>query len=162
MESGGTKLAERAKAELFELDRLGVGRIAPQIEGEDLDGRKMKLDDYRGKVVVLVFWGTWCGPCMRMVPDERKLVERMGGKPFALIGINSDNNKARVKAAVEKEGITWASFRDGTAPGPIAKAWNVQSWPTVYVLDPQGVIRYRNVQGAALEHAVDALIREGK
>jgi len=81
---------------------------------------------------------------MEMVPDERKLVERMAGKSFALIGVNSDDNMAKVKRALQKENITWRSFRDGNS-GPIAKAWNVQSWPTVYVLDWDGVIRYRDV-----------------
>ena len=159
VKSDGQKLADLAGPELAELQRLGVGKEAPEIEGEDLDGRRMKLSDYRGKVVVLVFWGTWCGPCMQMVPDERGLVARLAGKPFALVGVNSDTDRARLKAAVEKERITWRSFRDGPAPSPIAKAWNVQAWPTVYVLDRKGVIRYRNVRGRDLEAAVDALLR---
>jgi thiol-disulfide isomerase/thioredoxin len=158
-ESGGMRLADRAIPELFELRRLGVGRIAPEIEGEDLNGRKMKLSDYRGKVVVLNFWGTWCGPCMAMVPDERKLVERMDGKAFALIGVNSDDDLAKVKVIVNEKKMTWPSFRDGLE-GPISKAWNVQSWPTVYVLDLKGVIRYRDLRGQALFDAVEKLIRE--
>jgi thiol-disulfide isomerase/thioredoxin len=159
VKSDGRKLAELAEPELSELRRLGVGKEAPEIEGEDLDGRKLKLSDYRGKVVVVVFWGTWCGPCRQMVPDERKLVARLAGKPFALVGINSDTDRAKLKAAVERERITWRSFRDGPAPSPIASAWNVHSWPTVYVLDRKGVIRYRNVRGHDLEEAVDALLR---
>jgi peroxiredoxin len=158
VKSDGRRLADLAGPELTEMQRLGVGKEAPEIEGADLDGREMKLSDYRGKVVVLTFWGTWCGPCMRMVPDERKLLARLAGKPFALVGVNSDTDQARLRAAVEKEGITWRSFRDGPAPSPIAKAWNVHSWPAVYVLDRQGVIRYRNVRGQDLEAAVDALL----
>lgn len=159
VKSDGQKLADLAEPELSELRRLGVGREAPEIEGEDLDGRRMKLSDYRGKVVVLTFWGTWCGPCMQMVPDERKLVARLAGKPFALVGVNSDTDRAKLKAVVEKERITWRSFRDGPAPSPIAKEWNVHSWPAVYVLDRKGMIRYRNVRGHDLEEAVDALLR---
>jgi thiol-disulfide isomerase/thioredoxin len=155
----GRPLAEAAKGELTELRRLGVGREAPEIEGEDLAGRKIKLSDHRGKVVVLTFWGTWCGPCMRMVPQERKLVERLAGKPFALLGVNADTDEAKVKAAEAKEKITWRSFRDGES-GPIAAAWNVHSWPTIYVLDAKGVIRYRNLRDAALDAAVDALLKE--
>jgi peroxiredoxin len=157
----GSPLADQAKTELFELRRLGVGQPAPEIEGQDLDGRKMKLSDYRGKVVVLTFWGTWCGPCMEMVPDERTLVQQMTGKPFALIGINSDHDEAKLRKALEKEKIIWPSFRDG-ARGPISKAWNVQSWPTVYVLDGEGIIRYRDVRGQALFDAVEELIRQTK
>ncbi len=150
---------DRAESEVFELRRLGVGKVAPEIEGEDLNGRKRKLSDYRGKVVVLNFWGVWCSSCMAMVPEERKLVERMAGKPFALIGVNSDEDQAKLKQVVEKERMTWPSFRDG-AQGPISKAWNVDNWPTVYVLDRNGVIRYRNVRGQALEHAVERLVSD--
>jgi peroxiredoxin len=157
----GLVLADQAKTELFELRHLGVGQLAPEIEGKDLDGRKMKLSDYRGKVVVLSFWGTWCSACMTMVPDERKLVQQMTGKPFALIGVNSDHDEAKLKKALEAEKITWPSFRDGMQ-GPIAKAWNVQSWPTVYVLDGEGIIRYRDVRGQALFDAVEELIRQTK
>jgi thiol-disulfide isomerase/thioredoxin len=158
--SGTKELADRAKSEVFELRRLGVGKVAPEIEGEDLEGRKRKLSDYRGKVVVLNFWGVWCGACMAMVPEERKLVERMARKPFALVGVNSDEDQAKVKRVMEKEKMTWPSFRDG-AQGPISKAWNVESWPTVYVLDRKGVIRYRNVRGQALDQAVERLVGEG-
>jgi peroxiredoxin len=160
-ESQGRKLADLAEPELSELRRLGVGKQAPEIQGEDLYGQKMKLSDYRGKVVVLTFWGTWCAPCMAMVPDERTLVARLARKPFTLIGVNADNDQNRLKSVLQKERITWPSFRDGSE-GPIAKTWNVHSWPAVYVLDPQGVIRYRNVRGQALTDAVDALIREEK
>jgi len=150
-------LEDLAQPELVELRQFGVGKKAPEIEGQDLNGRQMKLSDHRGEVVVLVFWATWCGPCMAMVADERKLVQHMAGKPFTLIGVNADTDMAKVRAAVEKEKITWPSFRDGDASGPIATAWKVHSWPSVYVLDRNGVIRYRNVQGQALTDAVDKL-----
>jgi thiol-disulfide isomerase/thioredoxin len=92
VQSDGTTLADLARPELDELRRLSVGKIAPEIEEQDLDGQKLRLSDYRGKVVVLTFWGTWCGPCMAMVPDERKLVERYAAKPFAIVGVNSDSD----------------------------------------------------------------------
>jgi peroxiredoxin len=162
VQSGGTNLADLAKPELTELRRVGVGNVAQEIEGESLEGKKMKLSDYRGKVVVLTFWATWCPPCMEMVPDERKLVERMTGKEFAMIGVNADTERSKVIAVVEKERINWPSFQDGGRTGPIATAWSVRGWPTIYVLDRKGVIRYRNVRGRALAAAVDALIHEGK
>ena len=116
----------------------------------------------RGKVVVLNFWGVWCGSCMAMVPDERKLVEHMAGKPFALIGVNSDSDLAKVKTVMAKEKITWPSFRDGGPFGSIATTWNVESWPTIFVLDRKGVIRYRDVRGKDLSDAVEKLIHEAK
>jgi thiol-disulfide isomerase/thioredoxin len=151
--------ADVARAELFALRHLAVGKAAPEIEGEDMDGKRFKLSEYRGKVVVLSFWATWCGPCMAMIPHEKELVERMKDKPFALLGINADKDRSEVKRAVESKGITWRSWWDGTG-GPIATKWNVQSWPTICVIDPRGVIRYTGVQGKDLDEAVDALLAE--
>ena len=98
-----------------------------------------------------------------MYPHERSLVKRLEGKPFALLGINSDQDRDELKKVLEKEHITWRSWWDGgTTDGPIATRWNVNSWPTTYVLDPKGVVRYRNVRDQALSDAVEKLIRENE
>lgn len=95
-----------------------------------------------------------------MYPHERSLVKRMEGKPFALIGINSDP-KPHLKETLKKENMTWRSFWDGGSPGgPIAKGWNVHGWPTIYVLDDKGVIRFRDRREQELDEAVDELLRE--
>jgi hypothetical protein len=96
-----------------------------------------------------------------MYPHERSLVKRLENKPFALLGINSDHYKAKLKEVLKKEQITWRSWWDGgTTNGPIARKWNIQGWPTIYVLDAKGVIRYRNVRGKELDEAVDKLLQE--
>jgi thiol-disulfide isomerase/thioredoxin len=138
-------LGERATAELYELQHLQVGQVAPEINGEDLDGQKLKLSDYRGKIVFLSFWGSWCGPCMAAIPHERKLAESMIGKPFAIVGVDSDKDRLDGKRAVQKKQITWPSFWCGTNgwDGPIPTKWNVKGWPTVYVMDPKGTIRLK-------------------
>jgi peroxiredoxin len=95
-----------------------------------------------------------------MYPHERSLVKRMEGKPFALLGINSDP-KAALRRAMAREKITWRSWWDGgRTGGPIATRWNVSSWPTTYVLDAQGVIRYKGVREQDMDNAVDTLIAE--
>jgi hypothetical protein len=96
-----------------------------------------------------------------MYPHERSLVKRLEGKPFALLGINSDQDRDELKKVLEKEQITWRSWFDGGGTnGPIATAWNVHGWPTIYVLDEKGVIRYKNVRGEAMDKAVDTLLTE--
>jgi peroxiredoxin len=95
-----------------------------------------------------------------MYPHERSLVKRLEGKPFALLGINSDP-KDRLRQAMKKENITWRSWWDGgDTDGPISTAWNVKGWPTTYVLDAKGVIRYRDVREEQMDKAVDALLKE--
>ena len=95
-----------------------------------------------------------------MYPHERSLVKRLADKPFALIGVNSDSDREQLKKIIAKERITWRSFWDGSTSGPISTAWNVHAWPTIYVLDHKGVIRYKNVRGKALDKAVDTLLKE--
>ena len=95
-----------------------------------------------------------------MYPHERSLVKRLEGKPFALIGVNSDSDKEQLKKRMKEEAITWRSFWNGPmgTQGPISKAWNVNGWPTIYVLDEKGIIRFKNVRGEAMDKAVNALL----
>jgi hypothetical protein len=96
-----------------------------------------------------------------MYPHERSLVNRLYGKPFALLGINSDKNLDELHAAMKRENITWPSWFDGGGTGgPIATRYQVSSWPTIYVLDPKGVIRAKNKRGEELDKAVDSLLEE--
>lgn len=160
--SGKFTFGDLAKTSIFEIQHLSVGKTAPDIRGEDTDGVEFKLSDYRGKVVVLSFWATWCGPCMALVPHERELVERLKDKPFVLIGVNADADKPKLKDVAAKEKITWRSFwcgEDGPG-GAIPMAWNVTGWPTIYVLDRQGVTRAKQATGKSLDRIVDKLISE--
>src|SRR5437588_3453043 len=96
-----------------------------------------------------------------MYPHERSLVKRLEGKPFALIGVNSDTDKEKLKKRMAAEQITWRSFWNGPkgTDGPISRAWNVRGWPTIYVLDHNGVIRFKGVRDKAMDSAVDQLLR---
>ena len=96
-----------------------------------------------------------------MYPHERSLVKRLDGKPFALLGVNGDQDQQKLKERMKQEYITWPSWRDGSSTDePISTAWHVRGWPTVYVLDEKGVIRYKGVRGEAMDKAVNTLLRE--
>jgi peroxiredoxin len=95
-----------------------------------------------------------------MLPHERELVERLKDQPFALIGINSDGEAEKVKEILAKNEITWRNAIDVSTDGPLATQWNVSGWPTIYVIDARGVIRYRDVRDQAMEDAVMALLAE--
>jgi thiol-disulfide isomerase/thioredoxin len=137
-------LKTEAEKELFKL-HFSLGKAAPDIAAESLDGKKFKLSDSRGKITVLSFWESKCVPCMQLVPVERALTERMKGKPFTLIGVNGDENLPDARRAAELEKMSWPSFWDGKdGPiGPISSAWNISGWPTVYVIDAGGIIRFK-------------------
>jgi hypothetical protein len=102
-----------------------------------------------------------------MYPHERSLVKKMEGKPFALIGINSDVDKIKLKEAMEKEQITWRSFWNGPAGtgGPISSNWNVQGWPSLYILDAKGAIRHKYLGSPGdqvLDEAIEKLVAEAE
>jgi hypothetical protein len=95
-----------------------------------------------------------------MLPHEKALVKRHEKQPFALIGINSDGKADEVKKILATNEITWRQAVDGTTSGKLATKWNVQGWPTIYVIDAQGVIRYRDVRDEDMDRAVDTLLQE--
>ena len=156
-------LGDAARINLHEMQRLTIGKAAPEIEGKDLDGRPFRLSDYRGRVVVLDFGSHFfCGFCRALYPCERALVKRLEGRPFALVSINAEpsQDRAELKKAWEDAGNTWRCVWDGDYEGPINTAWNIRQYPTIYVLDHNGVIRYKNVFGDELDQAVNALLKE--
>ena len=97
-----------------------------------------------------------------MYPHERSLVKKLEDKPFVLLGVNSDGDKDKLKARMKEEEITWRSWWDGgDTNGPIANQFNVHGWPTLYIIDHQGVIRHKFVGFPGPEKfdaAIDALI----
>jgi hypothetical protein len=97
-----------------------------------------------------------------MYPHERSLVERLKDKPFALIGVNSDRDLAKLRPRLEEEGISWRSFWNGPTGtrDSIAGRFGVRGWPTIYILDQHGVIRAKNRRGEAMDREVDKLLAE--
>jgi thiol-disulfide isomerase/thioredoxin len=148
---------------LRDLRDLAVGKLAPDIEGDDLDGRRFRLSDYRGRVVVLDFGSHFfCGACREMYPHERGLVKKLEGQPFSLVTIDADNSREEVKAAWKAEGNTWRCVYEATFEGPIKTAWNVNFFPTIVVIDGGGVIRFKALgdPGEKLDQVVADLIAE--
>jgi hypothetical protein len=97
---------------------------------------------------------------MAQVPHERELVERFRGRPFALIGVNGDDEKPAAARAVEQNRITWRSFWNGPdyRDSPILRAYNVRGWPTVYVINPRGVVAARGLADEQLDKLVESLV----
>ena len=160
----GNKRTYRSMAEgaLFEMHNLAIGMEAPEIESKDLDGVSFKLSEYRGKVVLLDFWGDWWAPCRAMYSHERSLVKQLADKPFAIVGVNSDKNREKICSVVNEKNISWRSFWNGSEGpgGHISTKWNVSSWPTTYLLDADGKIRFKNLRGEKMDKAITELMAE--
>jgi RNA polymerase sigma factor (sigma-70 family) len=171
----GWTMAEFARGALFEVRHLVIGKPAPEIEGEDLAGQKLKLSDYRGKVVLLDFswWGTTPGQTINAA--ERSLEQKYVGRPFALLGISRDQDRALLQKIKAEEMLSWRSWFDGARgpvgkrwldggayPGPITARWNVRVWPTLYLLDSRGVIRDKSLGFKDMDELIEKLIRQAE
>lgn len=150
----GAHLAWKAEPELHELRHLSLGQVVPPTQGLDLEGNALDLAAYRGQVVVLLFWSGNTQP--GEVYEFYRLQEKYAGCPLAIVGVHCDDDLKRARRAVEQRIIRWPSFHD-TRSGPIAKAWNVHSWPTRIVIDAQGRLHYRSGVDRDLEAAVARL-----
>ena len=97
-----------------------------------------------------------------MYPHERSLVKKFKDRPFALLGVNSDRDREKIKQICKDKDLSWRSWWAGSTGGPIPKRWNVRGWPTIYVLDHKGVIRAKNVRDKPLEEWLDRLVAEAE
>ena len=162
---GKGTLADAAKAELRSLTVIAIGNEAPEISGTDIDGKQLKLSDYRGKVVLLKFWGLWCPPCRSMLPIEQAFVARFKDKPFAMLAVNTDReNLEELKKRFAAEKITWPNWRD-SGGGPICRAWKIRAFPSTFLIDHNGVIREKwlgNQGEKIFGDAIDRLLKEAE
>jgi RNA polymerase sigma factor (sigma-70 family) len=152
------KLGERAAKVLFQIRELAVGRPAPEIEGPDVNGTNFRLSDYRGKVVVLSFSSNWGGSTAYAY--QRGLVERMKGKPFAMLSVNIDDDAETVRKSLAAGEITWRCWWEGGAVRPNCERWRQEWFPMVYVLDAQGIIRAKDISRREIDVIVDRLVNE--
>ena len=134
-----TTYAKMADAMRFELEHLQKGQIVPEIAGKDADGIEFKLSDYRGHVVLLMFSANWCGPCKAMYPDIRKLQAELESQPFAILAVMGDEQIDTIIQDTKSGDIRWRTWFDGR-DGPISTAWHIEGWPTLFLIDHNGVI----------------------
>lgn len=122
------------------------------------DGREIDLKDYRGKVVLIDFWATWCGPCVAEMPHVKEVYEKYNKKGFEVIGISLDAEKSRLDAYVKKNGLSWPQYFDGKGwKNDIAAKLGITSLPTVYLIDRDGAIFTKDGRAEELDEAMKIL-----
>ena len=142
-----------------------VNNLAEEIDAEDVDGKRFKLSDYRGKVVFLDFWGDWCPFCKRIYPNKQELVKRLVDKPVVMIGIEHEQHHAKTlaKRAMQRDKINWPNWWGRPDTGPaLHTPWGIKGFPHTVILDQNGIIRWRGTPGpqnwGQLDQLVDTLL----
>lgn len=123
-----------------------------------LKGEELSLSQYRGQVVLLDFWATWCPPCIAEMPNVKATYAKYKNQKFEIIGISLDRSTAPLEAYIASEGLTWRQYWDNG--GRISYMYNVRAIPSTFLIDGAGIIRRVNLRGTALETAVGELVRE--
>ena len=162
----GTDAAKEAEGALYELDKLGVGAPAPEFSAADIRGRPWALPALRGKVVLLDFWATWCGPCLGEIPELKALYQEHAGEAgqdFVMIGISLDQDGWELAEFLEREGILWPQVCDlGGFQASLAKLYHVRGIPRAVLIDRQGRIAAKDLRGEALGKRVRELLQTPK
>ncbi|MFO0871547.1 MAG: TlpA disulfide reductase family protein [Pirellulales bacterium] len=139
---------------------VDLGCEAPDIQGDDLDGQPLTLHEFRGQVVVLVFWAHWCILCREQFAHHHDIVERYRGRPLVMLGVNCDPERSLIERENGPRGINWRSWWDGVAVGgPVSVAWRLDGLPGIVLIDHNGTVRRRNLRGTELDQAIEELVR---
>ncbi len=140
-------------------EKIKEGAEAPDFTAKTIDNKTVKLSDLKGKVVLLDFWATWCGPCLMELPNVKKLYAAYKDKGFEIIGISADETVEDLSKLVEQEDLQWPQIFDGgDKADSIQEQYGVMKYPTTILLDKEGKISAIDVRGEEMEAAVKKLI----
>jgi len=144
--------AVRQRAQLYsDKPELARARMAPAFAVTTMDGRRVSLDDLQGKVVLIDFWATWCGPCREALPHIRQIAQKFQGQPLVVLSVSLDSDEAKWKDFVAKNNMTWLQYRDGGFEGSVSRLFGVNAIPHTFTIDADGVLQDEHVGDASIE-----------
>lgn len=154
-----SKYTLELKVSIEKIAPLEVGGMAPEIALKTLEGKDLKLSSLRGKIVLIDFWASWCGPCRRENPNVVNVYNKYRDKGFEILGVSLDDNADKWKAAIAKDGLTWKHVSDLKGWQSIAaQTYKVNSIPFTVLLDKNGRIIAKGLRGAELERKLSELL----
>jgi peroxiredoxin len=137
-----------------------IGQTAPDIQLPDTEGNTTKLSSYKGKVVLIDFWASWCGPCRSASKSLVKLYNKYKSKGLEIFGVSIDDESESWIEAIKKDKMKWIQVNDpGGWDAPIAKKWGIQYIPHSFLLDKKGKVVAIDAEGSALEAAIKKLLK---
>jgi beta-lactamase regulating signal transducer with metallopeptidase domain/thiol-disulfide isomerase/thioredoxin len=160
--------ASNARIVSAPLDRVGgrgirqlqVGDPAPRFETKTIDGQPLRLADFAGKYVLIDFWATWCGPCVKEMPALKSVYEKFGGdERFVMISLSLDLNIDLPTKFVAKSGLKWPQgFLGGWESATLPSEYGVQGIPAIFLIAPDGTIAAKDLRGEAIGAAVERVL----
>ncbi|MGA9672780.1 MAG: redoxin domain-containing protein [Terracidiphilus sp.] len=143
-------------------DRVELARatMAPPFSLTTQDGRHISMDSLAGKVVLIDFWATWCGPCREALPHIKRIAAKFSEQPLVVLSISLDSDDAKWKDFVAKNEMTWLQYRDGGFNGTIAKQFNVKAIPSTFTIDTDGVLEDQHVGDGNIEGKLKKLVAQ--
>ncbi|WP_240906913.1 TlpA family protein disulfide reductase [Paludisphaera rhizosphaerae] len=143
-----------------ELGRLArVGKPAPAVEAQDVEGKTVRLADLRGKYVLVDFWATWCMPNLAELPRLQEAYKKYHGSGFEIVSVSLDDTRTAVADFVKTRKLPWIQLHNATAGADLVEAFGVSSIPATYLIDPQGTIIRLDLRGGALDEALSRTLR---
>lgn len=141
---------------------LARARMAPPFAITTTDGQRVSLDDLAGKVVLIDFWATWCGPCREALPHVREIAKKFQGQPLVVLSVSLDTDEEKWRAFIGKNEMTWLQSRDAGFTGPVAKMFGVQAIPHTFTIDADGVLQDEHIGDAAIEGKLKKLVARAR
>lgn len=158
LDPGATE-ASQARAVVANLKMIDA-KVAPAFVVKSHTGDELSIEKFRGKIVLLDFWASWCIPCRIDMPEVRKIWKQYGSDRFAIIGINLDSSRPPFEAYMKEEGITWLQYYDGLGWGnKISRLYGVYAIPHTVLIDQDGVIQAAGLRGEELSNRIGELLK---